>query len=75
MVADPIKMQDLGQARLGNVLRHIFGDALRLNLIHVVVGKIGEEPAAIRGFPPEKLVGDLGGVVPGHLLRNEIIKT
>src|SRR5208337_140125 len=75
VVADPIKMHDLREARLGNVRSHIFGDPHRLNFIHVVVREIGKDSAAIRGFPPEELVGELGGVVPIHLLRNEVIET
>ncbi len=51
----------------------IGGDSHRINLVHVIVGEVGQHAAAVGGLPPEQLEGERIGVVPRHLLRNEIV--
>ena len=52
----------------------ITGEANRINiLICVVVREVSEDFAAVRRLPPEELERKLVGVVPGHLLRDEVV--
>src|SRR5580698_1356656 len=42
-------------------------------LVCVVVWEVGEDFAAVGRLPPEELHWELVGVVPGHLLRDEVV--
>ena len=80
MVTHAVQMQHLrvllgvGAVERRNPDRQIFPQLVRLDPRRVVVGEVGQDPAAVRRLPPEKLVRKRGEFVcPHQFLRHEII--
>ena len=74
VVANTIKMHQLRGsgivlARMGKGGCHVDG----VDVVDIIVREIGEHAAAIRRLPPEELEGKLVGLVPRHLLGNEVV--
>ena len=75
VVADAVEVEHLGGA--GVALRgfgEVGGDAGGVDVVvDVVGGEVGEDFAAVGRLPPEEAEGELVGVVPVHLLRDEVV--
>src|SRR5215469_2310330 len=76
MVAFTKEVQRLRQSWIQRLaLFEIVGEVQRLDFASVTAGEVSQNPAAVRGLPPEKLQRELIGFVPTHFLRYEVIDT
>ena len=75
VVADAVEVHDVGFAGgAGAGGGEIGGEAGGIKVVvGVVVGEVGEDLGAVGGLPPEELEGQLVGIVPGHLLGDEVV--
>ncbi len=77
VVADAVEVHHVGHA--GRAFARdgeVSGEADRVEIVvGVVMREVGEHLAAVGRFPPEELEGELVGVVPGHLLGDEVVES
>src|SRR5262249_42589309 len=74
MVAFTKEVQPFGQSRIQRLaLLEILGEVQRLDFPSVTARKVSQNPAAVRGLPPEKFQWELVGFIPAHFLGYEVI--
>src|SRR5215475_1871417 len=74
MVAFTKEVQPFGQSGIQRLaLLEIIGEVQRLDFAPVTAREVSQNPAAVRGLPPEKFQRELVGFVPTHFLGYEVI--